>query len=162
MRTVLSVMAGLLCALAGLRHASSLQGDAKRMRRWCSLLRHLALILREESVSLPQALCCIADGTLAPDKQLRALAQGMQHQPLTPIADIFAAQCPPCPEQHALQRMFTRLGRGTLESRVLAVEQTGEEMALLTQEAAQRADRDARLWQTLGWVGGACLTILLL
>jgi len=61
-----------------------------------------------------------------------------------------------------LARLFTRLGRGTKESRRLAAEQTAEEMTLLAQHAGNRAEKDARLWQTLGFVGGACLTILLL
>ena len=64
-RAVLAVMAGLLCALAGLRHASGLSQEASRLRRWCQLLQHLALHLRQGVLSIPDALLACADGSTA-------------------------------------------------------------------------------------------------
>ena len=54
------------------------------------------------------------------------------------------------------------MGHGSKDNRVLAVEQCTEEMRLLAEAAAAKAEKDTKLWQTLGFIGGACLTILLL
>ena len=58
--------------------------------------------------------------------------------------------------------MFTQLGHGLQESRCRAVEHALEEIRLLAQAAARKAEKDVKLWQTLGLIGGLCLTILLL
>lgn len=161
-RAVLAFMAGLLCALAGVKHASSLKGDAARLNRWVQVLRHLALLVREGSLPIPQALCTAADGSLPPDALLREMAACLQASPLLTLAEVYARCSGPSAERDVLMRMFTRLGRGTKESRSLAAEQSAEEMALLAAAASAKAEKDAKLWQTLGFTGGACLTILLL
>ncbi len=162
-RAVLAVMAGLLCALAGMKHASSIKGDAARLGRWVKMLTHLTLLLREGSMSIPEALRAAADGPDAPDDTLRTMAEKMSASPLLTLAEVFL-QCSigDCPERSLLHRMFTRLGRGTKESRCLAVEQAAQEMELLAKSAAEKADKDAKLWQKLGLIGGISLTILLL
>ncbi len=161
-RAILAVMAGLLCALAGMKYASSLQGDAARLKRWGQVLVHLELLLREGTLSIPEALCAAADGSLAPDRLLREMAARMSASPLLSAADAFQNCCGECPERALLSRLFARLSHGTKESRCLAVKQSAEEMALLAQSAAAKAEKDVKLWQTLGFIGGACLTILLL
>lgn len=161
-RTVLAIMAGLLCGLAGVKHASALQADASRMTRWCSLLKYLALLLTEGSMSIPEALCAAADGSSPADQLLRALAMQVQNSPLLSLEEAFRQRSFPYAESPLLARMFTRLGRGTQASRLLAVKQVAQEMQLLAAEASTRADKDVKLWQTLGFVGGVCLTIMLL
>lgn len=155
-------MAGLLCALAGVKHAASLKGDAARLNRWVQLLRHLALLLKEGAMSIPEALCAAADGSSPPDRLLREMAARMQSSPMETLAGAFDSSCGLCLEKELLARLFTRLGRGSKESRCLALAQSAEEMTLLAQNAAAKAEKDAKLWQTLGFTGGACLTILLL
>ena len=54
------------------------------------------------------------------------------------------------------------LSRGSLESRLLAVENARQEVALMHEKAARKADKDARLYQTLGWIGGLCLLLILM
>lgn len=161
-RAILSVMAGLLCALAGMKYAAALQGDALRLSRWEQVLRHLELLLREGTLSIPEALCAAADEPLPPDNLLRDMASRLSASPLTSLQEAYQACSGPCPEQAVLFRLFDRMGRGTKESRCLAVQQGNEEIALLARSAQARADKDVRLWRTLGLVGGACLTILLL
>ncbi|MGN0754392.1 MAG: hypothetical protein ACI4ME_08035 [Aristaeellaceae bacterium] len=158
----MAIMAGLLCALAGMKHASSLKSNAVRLKRWGQILPCLALILREGTLSIPEALCAAADGTLPPDRLLHDMAVRISSNPMTSLTDAFLACCGECPEQPLLTRMFVRLGHGTKESRCLAVEQSAEEMAVLAKSAEEKAEKDVKLWQTLGFIGGACLTILLL
>lgn len=161
-RAVIAVMAGLLCALAGVKHAASLKGDAARLARWGQVLSHLALLLKEGTLSIPEALCAVADAPHPPDNLLREIASRLAASPLTPLGDVFTAQCPDCAEKQTLSRFFARLGRGSRESRILAAEQYREELQLLAQAASQKAEKDAKLWQTLGFTGGICLTILIL
>lgn len=161
-RAALAVMAGLLCALLGLRYAASLRAEEARLRRWTALLQRLAIILPEQAAPLTEALCMAAEGTQEPDMLLRALAEEVQRHPLTPLHEAFLRISRPCAEQAALTRVFTALGRGTLNQRVLALRQGAEELSLLAGAAKDRADRDAKLYRTLGWTGGACLTLFLL
>ena len=155
-------MAGLLCAIMGLRRASGLQGSAARLHRWVQVLEHLALLLSEGALTLPEAFEQAATAPLPPDELLRALAAGLRAQPLASLASLYAAQDSPCPERDALTRLMARLGRGSLEARCQAVSQTAQELALLAADARQTADKDAVMWRNLGFIGGACLTLMLL
>ena len=161
-RAVLAVMAGLLCGLAGLRHASALSQEANRLRRWCQLLQHLALHLRQGVLSIPDALLACADGQTAADRLLREMVERIQREPLLPLAQAFSQCGANWTEQPLLSRMFAHLGHGMQENRCLAVEQAAEEMRLLAERSAAKAEKDVKLWQTLGLIGGLCLTILLL
>lgn len=161
-RMVLAVMAGLLCTLAGFRYAGSLRADASRLSRWHRVLERLALLLKERAHALPEALLLAADGHMLPDKLLQAAARAVQQSPLTPLAEAFCAACGQLPERGCIARLCDGLCRGSLESRLLAIEHCLGELSLMQQEAAQRADKDARLWQTLGMIGGVCITIMLI
>lgn len=161
-RTVFAIMAGLFCALAGVKHAASLKGDADRLSRWVQLLTHLSLLLKEGTLSIPEALCTAATNLQLPDRLMQDMAARIQGNPLLSLADAYRQCSEACMEHELLTRLFTRLGHGTKENRILAVEQSIAEMRLLASFAAGKAMKDARLWQTLGFTGGICLTILLL
>ncbi len=162
MRAVLAVMAGLLCALLGLRRASALKGDAARLIRWGQALAHLSLLVREGTMSLPDALLHTAQGRAAPDMLLTAMASAVKASPMLSLSDAFLAHCGDVPEKDALHRMFERLGRGTKEARSLAIDQCREEIALLCAKCTEKAEKDAKLWTTLGFTGGLCITIFLI
>lgn len=161
-RAILAVMAGLLCTLAGFRHASALRSDAARLARWVQLARRLALLLREGTLSIPEALCQAADEPHRPDELLRGLAAALRADPLRPLDEAYASLQADEAERPVVQRMLHRLGQGTLESRCLAVEQAADEFRLMAENAAAKAQKDVRLWQTLGFLGGLCLTLMLL
>ena len=160
--TVLAVMAGLLCAVAGLRRAASLQSTAARLRRWVDVLEHLALILSEGASTLPEAFERAATDSAAPDDLLRGLARDLRVQPLTPLPELYARLAQPGPEYDVHLRLMRRLGRGSLETRCQAVSQATEELRLLAGQARENADKDAAMWRNLGFIGGACLTLMLL
>lgn len=161
-RAILAVMAGLLCALAGVKHASTLKGDAARISRWVQVLEHLTLLLRQGTLSIPELLCAAADGPHPPDKLLRDMASALTRSPLLSLSEAFQACSAAWQEHDVLARMFARLGHGSQESRCLAAEQAAAELRLLAAAASAKAEKDAKLWQTLGFTGGACLTIMLL
>ena len=161
-RAVLAVMAGLLCMLAGIKHANRLRYDAIRLKRWTELLNHLELLLSEATLSIPQVLCAVADGHLQPDMLLRSISSAIQSQPLLGLKEAFLQNTHDTTEKPTLERLFTRIGHGSKENRCLAVRQAVQELEFLAQGAAAKAEKDTKLWQTLGFIGGACLTILLL
>lgn len=162
-RAFLAVTAGLLCALLGLRSASRLRREAGRMRRWTELLAHLALLLEEGALPIPEALQTASDGTNEADGLLREIAQRMQSDPMTtPEAACRGALPGGWAEGETLLRMFRRLGHGAGAGRVQAVRQADAAVMLLAEQFSERARRDAKVYTTLGWTGGACLTLLLL
>lgn len=162
MRTVFAAAAGLICTLAGYRHASALRSDAKMLQRWAEIASRLALLLEEQAVSLPEVLQTAADADTDADRLLLDIAGDMAANPMTNAAQSFGAHCEGCPQQETLQRMFSRLGHGSVQSRITACRQS----AALLQEAAGKAravsDKDAKMWRTLGWTGGLCLSLLLI
>ena len=161
-RAALALMAGMLCAIMGLRRAASLRSTAARLRRWACVLEHLALILSEGTLTLPEAFEQAATAPLPPDALLRALATGLRAQPLLSLSALYAAHDTPTPERDVLARLMARLGHGSLEARCQAVSQAAQELALMASDARQTADKDATMWRNLGFIGGACLTLMLL
>lgn len=162
LRSLAAAAAGLICVWAGIRHAGSLRADVQRLSRWTQVLEQLALILNESALPLTEALGQAASGHQAPDKILKALAHALTVHRLTPLAAASGPLLADLPESAVLQRMFTGLGHGSLDSRVLAIRHTKDEIALMVQAAQTRSDKDARLSQTLGLTGGICLFILLI
>ena len=67
------------------------------------------------------------------------------------------------PPDTLLRQLADALERAPLSSPgVLAVENARQEVALMHEKAARKADKDARLYQTLGWIGGLCLLLILM
>lgn len=132
------------------------------MNRWIKLLQHLTLLLKEGTLSVPQALHAAADMNLPPDKLLRDIATRLTDSPMLSLGQAYQQTNTDTLEHASLARMFERIGRGSKETRVLALEQCTDEIRLLADSAAAKADKDVKLWQTLGLIGGICLTILLL
>ena len=160
-RTLLAAAAGILCAAVGLRQAVQLQRDAASLSRWCTILSHLSLLMRS-GFSLPHAFESCATQQRDPDRLLRELAKALRSRPLTPLASHADPLLPAGNSRAALLRMFTGLGHGSLEMRLHAVMQAQEELQLMQKDAADRADKDARLLRTLGITAGICLTLMLL
>lgn len=162
MRPLFAVAAGLLCALYGFTSAANLQQRAASLRRWADMTSHLSLLLEEAALPLPQVLRLAASASTGQDRLLQAVAQAMLDDPLVTAAEAFSARCPACTEKETLARMFMRIGHGDAQSRAIAAGQASRELASLANQAAMRADKDVKLYRTLGWTGGTCLTLLLL
>lgn len=162
MHTALAIAAGLLVGLAGWRYGSALRAEAKRLERWTEILDRLKLILGERSCSMADALRLAGDGQSSPDVLMHRLADGLQADPLLPLWEHFDRLCDDCAEKDDLLRMLSHLGRGSLEGRLLAVDQAAQAMQQRQRAASGRSARDAALWHRLGWIAGACLTLMLI
>lgn len=158
MRPLLALMAGLLCGVLGLRQASCIREESAVLCRWQALLQHLCLLL-QEGLSLPEAFRQAAVEHTRADAVLLHLADQMARQPLFSLSQLYRPQGPEGP---ALARLMAGLERGSLERRVLCVRQAAGEISLLAQSAQGKAQQDARMWRTLGWACGGCLTLLML
>lgn len=109
-----------------------------------------------------EAFRLCADGNHPPDTLLRQLADTLERAPLSSPGALTDRLCPAISEKDIISRMMHLLSRGSLESRLLAVENARQEVALMHEKAARKADKDARLYQTLGWIGGLCLLLILM
>lgn len=160
-RSALALIAGMMCVVAGLRQAQALKAADASLKRWTEITRHLALLLHEGAYTLPEAFLQAASGDDAADKLLRSLAQRMTQEPLLSPPDLWQEmsgnQEPPL-----LTRMMQRLSHGSLESRQQAVQHAADELALLSAQAREKSLKDEKMWRTLGLLGGACVTIMLL
>ena len=161
-RMLLALMAGLLCGMAGCKYAAALQADAIRLKCWDAVLKRLLLLLREGIHSIPEALRTAAGDHSSPDELLRRMSAWMIGHPAATCAEAFDVQACRWQEKDILSTLFSGIGHGSKESRCLAVEQAMTALAFQAQQAAARAEKDVRLWQTLGLTGGICLTMLLL
>ena len=161
-QAVFAVGAGLLCGLYGLRLSTALRQEARALHRWTELLDRMALLIEEKSLSLPDVFRHAADDDLPPDRLLHDVAESITSDPMLSPGDAFAARCPAAAGKDVLLRLFVRLGRGSADSRRQAVRHARDALSLLAEQKSERAGRDAKLYSTLGWTVGACLTILLL
>ena len=156
-RLLFPICAALLSTLAGLHLSTHL-----RLARWGEILQHLHLLMASCAYSLPEAFRLCADGNHPPDTLLRQLADALERAPLSSPGALTDRLCPAISEKDIISRMMHLLSRGSLESRLLAVENARQEVALMHEKAARKADKDARLYQTLGWIGWLCLLLILM
>lgn len=161
-RIVLAVLAGLLCGAAGMGRAGEIRWKGARLKRWQEILEHMQLLMEQGTLPLPEVLLQCANEDAQPDALLRKLAKAMADTPMAPIQEHWARMEEDGEEAGVLRRMMGGLSSGTLESRVLAVAQALREMQWMASAAHEKEKNDARMWATLGWTCGACLTILLL
>lgn len=162
-RLLFPICAALLSTLAGLHLSTHLRQEEQRLARWGEVLPHLHLLMASCAYSLPEAFRLCADGNHPPDTLLRQLADELERTPLSsPGALTDKLWSPPGSEKDIISRMMHLLSRGSLESRLLAVENARQEVALMHEKAARKAGKDARLYQTLGWIGGLCLLLILM
>lgn len=161
-RLLFPICAALLSTLAGLHLSTHLRQEEQRLARWGEILQHLHLLMASCAYSLPEAFRLCADGNHPPDTLLRQLADALERAPLSSPGALTDRLCPAISEKDIISRMMHLLSRGSLESRLLAVENARQEVALMHEKAARKTDKDARLYQTLGWIGGLCLLLILM
>lgn len=161
-RLLFPLCAALLSALAGMHLSAQLRQEEQRLARWGEILQHLHLLLASCAYSLPEAFRCCADKNTPPDALLQRLADEMKCVPLSSPGALTDRLYPPFGEKDLIAHMMRCISRGSLENRLLAVENARQEVLLRHAGIAKKAETDARLYQTLGWVGGLCLLLILL
>lgn len=162
-RLLFPVCAALLSTLAGLHLSTHLRQEEQRLARWGEILQHLHLLMASCGV-----LCCrkrsgcAPDGNHPPDTATRQLADALERAAavLAGRADGQAVSGNQRKGHHQPNDAPAQPRR--LENRLLAVENARQEVALMHEKAARKADKDARLYQTLGWIGGLCLLLILM
>ncbi|MBQ8654833.1 MAG: hypothetical protein IJ507_07815 [Clostridia bacterium] len=151
-----------MLALAAFRRSRELRERRLRLARWEPVLDHLALLLREGAMNLPEALCAAGCGNGEPDRLLQAAARTLRDQPLAPLDALPALHKLPADEADALRGLLLRLTQGSRDSRVQAAERAARSFAGLSAAAGERSASEERMWRQLGPVLGACLTIWLM
>ena len=161
MRLAFALLAGLLAGMTGTRYAAGLKREASCLKRWNVLLARLSLLMQERAFSLPEAFRQAADSQDEPDELLRALAARLSEDRLASLGELAATIDNTLPESPILQRMLTGLSAGSLDMRLQSLATAQEELKLLSAASAETAAKDAKMWSQLGWIGGACLVVLL-
>lgn len=159
MRPLSAVMAGLLCGVLGMRQARGIRRDCNILRRWEQLLQRVALLLQESLLPLPDVLDRAACEESPADALLRDLSAALRADPLASLSRLYI---PHGAEGPVLVRLFSLLEQGSLDSRLLAVDIARRELSLLSESSQDKVRQDARMWSRLGWLCGACLTLMLL
>ena len=121
-RLLFPICAALLSTLAGLHLSTHLRQEEQRLARWGEILQHLHLLMASCAYSLPEAFRLCADGNHPPDTLLRQLADALERAPLSSPGALTDRLCPAISEKDIISRMMHLLSRGSLESRLLAVE----------------------------------------
>lgn len=161
MHLALAILAGLLAGMTGTRYAAALKREASRLKRWEVLLARLSLLMQECAFSLPEAFREAADGPSEPDELLHTLAARLEADRLTSLGELATSIGDTLPEATILRRMLAGLGAGSLDMRLQALSAARTELQLLSAASAETAAKDAKMWAQLGWIGGACLVVLL-
>lgn len=130
-RLLFPICAALLSTLAGLHLSTHLRQEEQRLARWGEILQHLHLLMASCAYSLPEAFRLCADGHHPPDTLLRQLADALERAPLSSPGALTDRLCPAISEKDIISRMMHLLSRGSLESRLLAVENARQEVALM-------------------------------
>lgn len=163
LRLLFALMSCLAAGFLGTRWSSRMKADTARLADWLSLLDRLHLAMAEGTRSLPDALDAAAAHDVQPDLLLHTLAAGLRNDPTAELSVLYHAhQQNNTAEHSAIGQLMTELGRGSLESRLLAIDQTRNVIQLMHAEHADRSARDAPMWTRLGWTAGACILILLM
>lgn len=164
-------MIRLICALTsciaagciGMRWASRLREDTRRLAGWLAYLDRLRLSIAQSQTTLPDALSEASCGDSSADQLCRGLAEALRSEPATSLHDHFQPMRTAAFAEDALiDRLMDALDRGMLESRLLAISQAREVLELMHRDQAARSARDAPMWTRLGWTAGACLFIMML
>ena len=160
-RTALALLAGLLAGLTGMRYAAGLRRESLRLKRWDTLLSRLSLMMEEQAYTLPEALRRAADQPGEADALLLRVAAALESDRLASLSTLTALVDSALPEAAVITRLLETLGTGTLDMRMHGLSHAREELRHLSDAAAESFAKDAKMWSQLGWIGGACLVVLL-
>ena len=162
-RLIFAIVSCVAAGCIGMRYAARMNADTARLADWLSLLDRLHLAVSRGHLSLPDALEAAADTCAAPDVLLRSLAAELREHPTSTLHELSQRKrTPALQEASVIGRLTASLDRGSLECRLLAIEQAQEAIRLLHELQTARSRRDAPMWTRLGWTAGACLMIMLL
>ena len=170
MRLLGALLVLLACGAAGMLLARSLALRRETLRELQVALQLLETEISFTATPLPEALRRVAEKTRTPTRRLFATASQMLRS--TPGAAVsqawdrglgVLAAAAPLEERDlaVLSDLGQGLGQGDKADQIGKLELAKAQLRQLEEEASEESRRQARLWQTLGFLGGLALIILL-
>jgi stage III sporulation protein AB len=161
-RLVCGLIAAAACALLGIEASFRLKRRVEYLAAWIRALEMLDLRLLHDGIPLREVVLQEGDGEIA--KRLAAFSRALADNPRMTSAQAWQASCKSqdTKEEKVLAACFSSLGTGVLEKRRTAIAQAMEQLKVLKEEAEEKAQRDCKLYRSLGLAAGAALLLILL
>ena len=162
MRLVCAVLAAGACVLLGMEASQRLKGRVEHLASWLRALEMIDLKLAHEGIALREVVLMEGDGETA--RRLSAFSRALKENPRFTAAQAWqsSGKSSDAPEDKVLAACFSTLGTGLVEKRRTAIAQSMEQLKALKKEAEEKAQRDCKLYRSLGLAGGAVLLLILL
>lgn len=161
-RLVCGLIAAAACALLGMEASFRLKRRVENLAAWIRALEMLDLRLMHDGVPLREVVLQEGDGEIA--KRLAAFSLALAENPRMTSAQAWetSGKSQNTKEEKVLAACFSSLGTGVLEKRRTAIAQAIEQLKVLKKEAEEKAQRDCKLYRSLGLAAGAALLLILL
>jgi stage III sporulation protein AB len=161
-RLVCGLIAAAACALLGIEASMRLKRRVEYLAAWIRALEMLDLRLVHDGIPLREVVLQEGDGEIA--KRLAAFSKVLSENPRMTSAQAWQASFKgqDTKEEKVLAACFSSIGTGVLEKRRTTIAQTIEQLNVLKKEAEEKAQRDCKLYRSLGFAAGAALLLILL
>ena len=161
-RLVCGLTAAVACALLGIEASHRLKSRVEHLGAWLRALEMMDLKLAHEGIPLREVVLQEGEGEIA--KRLKAFSLALAQNPRMTSAQAWqsSGKSAETPEERVLDACFSALGTGVLEKRRTAIAQAMEQLKVLKKEAEEKAQRDCKLYRSLGLAAGAALLLILL
>ncbi len=162
MKILFALCSAAACAGLGVSFGRQLKVRVENLSDWLHALEWIDMQLFHEGMPLCEAVCPEhAKGQAA--LRLNAFSKAIRENPRFTAKEAWdTGGKPVLPEDMVLASCFSALGSGPMEKRRMAIAQAKEQLTLIQKEAQEKADRDERLYRSMGLAGGAALFILLI
>ena len=161
-RMVCAVLAAGACVLLGMEASHRLKSRVANLSAWLRALEMMDLKLLHDGIPLREVVLQDGDGEVV--KRLAAFSRALAENPRITSAQAWqsSGKTADTPEEKVLAACFLALGTGVIEKRRAAIAQAMEQLKVLKKEAEEKAQRDCKLFRSLGLAAGAALLLILL
>ncbi len=161
-RLVCGLTAAGACVLLGMEASHRLKSRVAYLASWLRALELMDLKLLHEGIPLREVVLVDGDGEVA--KRLAAFSRALAENPRITSSQAWQSSGKPADtqEEKVLAACFLALGTGVIEKRRAAIAQAMEQLRVLKKEAEEKAQRDCKLFRSLGLAAGAALLLILL
>lgn len=166
-----SLAAGIACALMGFLAARTLVWRVEQLEAWLRALLRMETALQGEGLPIRRVLEAGAAEESGRDgvrKRLTQTAQLLAANPSWTLEQAWGeASSVLIPGQRerdkaVLDQCFLDLGRGAIDQRRAGLRLAQERLRQQLEEARKDKGRNGRLYQSLGWLSGLALVLMLL
>jgi Stage III sporulation protein AB (spore_III_AB). len=151
-----ALMAGLGCGLAGMLAASQLKKQEALLAAWVRFIKRLQTTFETRRLPIRQVLETGLNEHPLIDARLKKAMQLMDEAPQLSVSEAFESA------DELETRLFSGLCEGSLKQRQAALELSLSAFTAAHEKALSSYEKNGRLYQNLGWLGGLALVLLLL